>query len=105
MMLTKLMPTLAISIAPAATRRSAMSASAPRRKVSRIALVLGGGGADHLQHVADGRLILGRFVSDRSEQRLHLSEIVGGKPVNGAAKRGPVGFELLVEVELPLLRF
>src|SRR5271155_4245575 len=109
MMLAKLIATLAISIAPAATRSAAMSALAPRSRRLLIGSglrppsVLCGGGAHHLQHVVHRRLVLGGLVADRVEQRLHFGEVVGGEPVHVAAEARPVALELLVEVEFPLL--
>src|SRR5580692_8275543 len=102
MMLAKLMATLATSMTPAAMRSAVISACALRRRVSRTgALVLRRGGAHHLQHVVHRRLILGGVVGDRAQQRLHLGEIVAGELVHGAAERGPLPLQLLVEVELP----
>src|SRR6202030_3070060 len=105
MMLAKLMATLATNMTPAARRSAVISACALRRRMSRTgALVLRRGRAHHLQHVVHRRLILGGVVGDRSEQRLHLGEVVVGELVHGAAQRRPLLFQLLVEVELPRLR-
>src|ERR1700692_407612 len=105
MMLAKLMATLNTSMAPAATRSAVNSACALRRRMSRTgALVLRRGRPYHSQHVVPRRLILGGVVGDRSQQRLHLGEVVVGELVHGAAQRGPLLLQLLVEVELPGLR-
>src|SRR5580700_3692497 len=100
MMLAKLIATLAISMAPAATRSAVISACALRRRMTRTGvLVLRRGGAHHLQHVVHRRLILGRLVGYGSEQRLHLGEVVVGELVHGAAEGCPLLLQLLVEVE------
>src|SRR5580704_10485446 len=105
MMLAKLMATLNTSMTPAATRSAVISAWALRRRMSRTgALVLRRGRAHHLQHVVHRRLILGSVVGDRSEQGLHLGEVIAGEFVHGAAERSPLLFQLLVEVEFPGLR-
>src|SRR5580700_454836 len=105
MILAKLIATLATSMAPAAKRSAVISAWALRRRMSPTgALVLRRRGAHHLQHVVHRRLVLGGLVGYRSEQRLHLGEVIAGELVHGAAERGPLLLQLLVEVELPRLR-
>src|ERR1700719_3421582 len=102
MMLAKLMATLNTNMQTAATRSAVISARALRRRMSRTgALVLRRGRAHHLQHVVHCRLILGGVVGDRSQQRLHLGEVVAGEFVHGATQRRPLLLQLLVEVELP----
>src|ERR1700732_958856 len=99
MMLAKLMATLNTSMAPAATRSAVISACALRRRMSRTGvLVLRRRGAHHLQHVVHRRLVLGGLVGYGSEQRLHLGEVIVGELVHGAAERGPLLLQLLVEV-------
>src|ERR1700722_9854068 len=99
MILAKLMPTLATSMVPAAARSAAISTAAPCRNISRMEVsVLSGGGADHLQHVVHGGLVLGRFVADRVEQRLQLRKVVGGQRLHGSAERGPVTHQLFGKV-------
>src|SRR5579863_473483 len=102
MMLAKLMPTLSISIAPAATRSRAMSASATRLMIAVMGRSVGG--AHHLQHIMHRGLILGRLISDRIEQRLQFGEVVVGQRMHGAAELGPGLCQILGEIDAPLLR-
>src|ERR1700761_3067162 len=105
-MLAKLMPTLSISMMPAATRNATVSAVAPRRNASRMSRsVLRRRGPDRLQHVVHGRLVLGGFIPDRIEQLFHLGEVVGRQWVHRTALVVPGVRELLGEVDLPALRF
>src|ERR1700681_1873297 len=108
MMLAKLIATLAISIAPAAMRSTAVSAAAPRCRFWIIQVwprsVLRSGRTHFQQHVVHGWLPLGGVVGHGVKQRLHLGEIVGRKRMHGAAQASPVLLQLLGEVDLPLLR-
>src|SRR5580692_10563447 len=55
---------------PIIKKSIAISATAPRRNISRMGFsVFCSGGAHHLQHVVHGGLILGRFVAHGIEQR------------------------------------
>src|SRR5215469_18426304 len=109
MILAKLMATLAASMAPAANRSAAMSASAQRERaffiLGRSCSIPRRGGADHFQHVVHRLLAFGCLVTNRVEQRFHASEILARQRLDGAAQRRPVACELLGEIDFPSLRF
>src|SRR5215469_3719761 len=108
MILAKLMATLAASMAPAANRSVAMSASAQRERaffmLGRSCSIPRRGGADHFQHVVHRRLAFGCLLTNRVEQRFHAGKILGRQGLDGAAQRRPVACELLGEIDLPRLR-
>src|SRR6516165_3228973 len=109
MILAKLMATLAASMAPAAYRSAAMSASAQREraffKLERSCSIPRCCGADHFQHVVHRRLALGCLVTNRVEQRFHAGKILARQRLDGATQGRPVACELFGEIDFPRLRF